>query len=84
MERASPPNEGRHGARLGISGFKPYLRSAPKKLAAVRIAEGVVIPPNTTAELKRDMARLTVVHAQNSEMSGKPRDFGVAALPSWA
>ncbi len=50
--------------RLGICGFKPYLRSAPKKLAAVRIAAGVAIPFNTTAELKRDMARLTVLHEQ--------------------
>jgi hypothetical protein len=25
----------------------------------VRIAEGVAVPPNTTAELKRDMALLT-------------------------
>src|ERR1700681_2605525 len=44
-----------HMARLGVRGFKPYLRSAPKKLAAVRIAEGVAIPPNTKAELERDM-----------------------------
>jgi hypothetical protein len=27
-------------------------------------AEGVAIPPNTTAELKRNMARLTVLHEQ--------------------
>jgi transposase len=51
-------------ARLGVRGFKPYLRSAPKKLAAVRIAEGVAIPPNTKAELERDMARLAVLHEQ--------------------
>jgi transposase len=51
-------------ARLGVRGFKPYLRSAPKKLASVRIAEGVAIPPNTMAELKRDMARLAVLHEQ--------------------
>src|ERR1700736_2658517 len=53
-----------HMARLGVRGFKPYLRSAPKKLAAVRIAEGVAIPPNTKAELERDMVRLAVLHEQ--------------------
>jgi transposase len=51
-------------ARLGVRGFKPYLRSAPKKLAAVRIAEGVAIPPNTKAELERDITRLAVLREQ--------------------
>ena len=51
-------------ARLGVRAFKPQLRSVAKKLSAVRIAEGVAIPPNTMAELKRDMARLAVLHEQ--------------------
>jgi transposase len=51
-------------ARLGVHGFKPHLRSAPKKLGSVRIPEGVAIPPNTMAELERDMARLAVLRQQ--------------------
>jgi len=51
-------------ARLGVHGFKPHLRSAPKKLGSVRLPEGVAIPPNTMAELERDMARLAVLRQQ--------------------
>ena len=45
-------------AWLGIRGFKPQLRSAAVKLESLRTPEGVPIPPNTFAELRRDMARL--------------------------
>src|SRR4051812_1341201 len=48
-------------ARLGIRGFKPTLRKAPERLAALRTAEGEPLPPNTLAELRRDMARLRLV-----------------------
>ena len=51
-------------ARLGVHGFKPHLRSAPKKLASVQTPEGVAIPPNTMAELERDMVRLAVLREQ--------------------
>lgn len=51
-------------ARLGVHGFKPHLRSAPKKLGSVRIPEGAAIPPNTMAELERGMARLAVLRQQ--------------------
>ncbi len=51
-------------ARLGIRGFKPELRKAPQKLAALSMPEGVVLPPNTRAEIERDMARLAVVRGQ--------------------
>ena len=51
-------------ARLGVHGFKPHLRSAPKKLGSVRTPEGVAVPPNTKAELERDMARLAVLREQ--------------------
>jgi len=51
-------------ARLGIRGFKPELRKAPQKLAALSTPEGVVLPPNTRAEIERDMARLAVVRGQ--------------------
>ena len=51
-------------ARLGVHGFKPHLRSAPKKLGSVRTPEGVAVPPNTKAELEREMARLAVLRQQ--------------------
>jgi transposase len=46
-------------ARLGIRGFKPTLRRTP---------EGVILPPNTLAELQRDMARLRFVREQIEEI----------------
>jgi transposase len=51
-------------ARLGIRGFKPELRKAPQKLASLSTPEGVALPPNTLAEIARDMARLAVVRGQ--------------------
>src|SRR3954453_3814329 len=51
-------------ARLGIRGFKPELRKAPQRLEALRTPEGVPIPPNTLAEIRRDMARLGGVREQ--------------------
>ena len=51
-------------AWLGIHGFKPLLRRAPQRLAALRTPEGLPIPPNTLAEMRRDMARLAVVREQ--------------------
>jgi transposase len=51
-------------ARLGIRSFKPTLRKAPERLAALRTPEGVPVPPNTLAELLRDMARLRLVREQ--------------------
>lgn len=50
--------------RLGIRGFKPTLRKAPEGLAALRTPEGEPLPPNTLAELRRDMARLRLVRDQ--------------------
>ena len=55
-------------ARLGISGFKPLLRRAPRRLAALRTPEGLPIPPNMLAEMQRGMARLAVVRAQIEEI----------------
>jgi transposase len=55
-------------ARLGIRGFKPMLRKAPQRLAALRTLEGVPIPPNTLAEMQRHMARLAVVREQIDEI----------------
>lgn len=51
-------------ARLGIRGFKPALRKAPQRLAALRTPEGVPIPLNTLDEIRRDMDRLAVVREQ--------------------
>jgi transposase len=45
-------------ARLGIRNFKPNLRKAAERLAGLRTPEGAALPPNTLAELRRDIARL--------------------------
>jgi transposase len=50
--------------RLGIRGFKPTLRNAAERLETLRTPEGAPLPPNTLAELRRDMARLCFVAAQ--------------------
>src|ERR1019366_4136019 len=55
-------------ARLGIRDFKPTLRKAPEHLATLRTAEGMQLPPNTLAELRRDMARLRFVMDQITEI----------------
>lgn len=55
-------------ARLGIRSFKPELRKAPQRLAALRTPEGLPIPPNTLAEMRRDMARLAAARAQIKEI----------------
>jgi transposase len=55
-------------ARLGIREFKPMLRSAPQALETLRTPEGAALPPNTLAELRRDMARLSFVKQQINEV----------------
>ena len=55
-------------ARLGIRGFKPKLRKAPERLAALRTPEGGPIPANMLDEFRRDMARLAVVREQIEEI----------------
>ena len=50
--------------RLGIRGFNPKLRKAPQQLATLRTPEGRPIPPNTLAELQREMAHLRFVNEQ--------------------
>jgi transposase len=50
--------------RLGIRGFKPELRRAPGKLEGLRTPEGLLIPPHTLDEIRRDMARLAMVREQ--------------------
>jgi transposase len=55
-------------ARLGIRNFKPTLRNAPQRLAGLCTPEGGSIPPNTGAELTREMARLRFVMDQIREI----------------
>jgi transposase len=50
--------------RFGIRTFRPTLRTAEGKLEGLRTAEGVPLPENTRAELRRHLARLRVVREQ--------------------
>ena len=50
--------------RLGIRGFNPKLKKAAERLEGLRTAEGEPIPPNTLAELHRDMVRRRLVSDQ--------------------
>src|SRR4051812_36493783 len=61
-------------ARLGIRGFKPTLRKAPERLEALRTPEGASLPPNTLAELRRDMARLRLVRGQIAQVEAARRE----------
>jgi len=54
--------------RLGVRNFKPTLRHASERLEMVRTPEGAPLPPNTLAEMRRDMARLRVVREQIREI----------------
>jgi transposase len=51
-------------ARLGIRNFNPKLKKAPERLEHLRTPEGEPIPPNTLAELHRDMVRKRLVAEQ--------------------
>jgi transposase len=55
-------------ARLGVAGFKPTLRKAAERLAALRTPEGEAMPANTQDELRREMARLQLVREQIAEL----------------
>src|SRR2546426_2842438 len=61
-------------ARLGIRNFKPTLRKAAERLATVHTPEGMPLPPNTLAELQRDMARLGFVVSQIREIEQARRN----------
>ena len=50
--------------RLGIRGFNPKLKKAAERLSELRTREGEEIPPNSLAELRRDMERRRVVSNQ--------------------
>src|SRR5437868_14019440 len=55
-------------ARLGIRNFKPTLRKAAERHATLHTPEGSVLPPNVSAELQRNMARLGFVVSQIKEI----------------
>src|SRR4051812_45755848 len=61
-------------ARLGVRGFKPTLRKALEHLDALRTPEGTALPPNTRAELHRDMARLQFVTEQIQQIEAARSD----------
>jgi transposase len=50
--------------RLGVRNFNPKLKKAAERLEHVRTPEGEPIPPNTLAELMRDMERRQLVMEQ--------------------
>src|SRR6266700_8440651 len=50
--------------RLGIRGFNPKLKKAVERLDGLRTPEGEPIPPNTLAELRRDMERRRLISNQ--------------------
>ena len=60
--------------RLGIRGVNPKLPKAAERLATLRTPEGEPIPPNTLAELQRDMAQLRFIKAQIKQIEGARRE----------
>ena len=67
-------------ARLGIRGFRPNLARAPGQLEALRTPEGVAIPMNALAEMRRDLDRLRFVKQQIKEIE-KTRVERLAKAP---
>jgi transposase len=55
-------------ARLGIRSFNPKLKKAPERVEHLRTPEGEPIPPNTLAELRRDLERKQLVAEQISQI----------------
>lgn len=50
--------------RFGIRTFKPTLRKAVDRLETIRTAEGMLLPDNSRAEMRRLLARLRIVREQ--------------------
>src|SRR5687768_11682680 len=61
-------------ARLGLRGFKPTVRRAAERLDTLRTPDGAPLPPNTRAELRRDMARLGFIVGQIKEIEDARRE----------
>ena len=53
---------------LGIAGFNAKLRRATERLAELRTPDGLGIPPNTQAELRRAIERLRLIRQQIKEI----------------
>jgi transposase len=68
-------------ARLGIRNFNPKLKKAAERLAGLCTPEGEAIPPNTLAELHRDMERRRLVIDQIRQIE-KARLQRLAQAPS--
>jgi transposase len=67
--------------RLGIRGFNPKLKRAARRLDSLRTPEGEPIPPNTLAELRRDMERRRLVRDQIREIE-EARQERIQQAPS--
>jgi transposase len=67
-------------ARLGIRGVNPKLKGAAQRLETLLTPEGSPIPPNTLAELRRDMERQRLILAQIGEIE-KTRLEQIAERP---
>src|ERR1700675_2384354 len=67
-------------ARLGIRGFNPKLRKAAEKLEELRTGAGEPLPPNTLAELRRDMGQLRFVADQIKQIE-KAREARLEKAP---
>ena len=70
-------------ARFGIRTFRPTLGKAEEKLEGLRTAEGMPLPENTRAELRRHLARLRVVREQIRAIE-EGRRRNLAAAPAGA
>ena len=58
--------------RLGIRGFNPKLKKAAERLEGLLTPEGEAIPPNTLAELRRDIERRRLVQRADPARSRMP------------
>jgi transposase len=67
-------------ARLGIRDFKPTQRKAAERLEGLRTPDDEPVPPNTLAELRRDMARLGLAKDQIKAIE-KTREQQLATTP---
>lgn len=68
-------------ARLGIRDINPALRKTADRLEALRTPEGVAIPANALAELRRDTARLRMVEDQIAEIERERMERMTQAAP---
>jgi transposase len=51
-------------AWLGLGGFKPHLRRAAARLESLPTPQGMPLPVNRLAELRREMTRPQLIAAQ--------------------